>query len=870
MFKCKCSYIEIYNEAIYDLLDSNGRQCSLREDTKKGGVYVEDCTQATIRSPAEAYELLSLGAQNRHVASTAMNRESSRSHSVFTLFIHSETVDGELVDIRESRFNLVDLAGSERQQLTGTVGLRLKEAGNINKSLLALSNVINALVETAGGRPRHVHYRDSKLTFLLRDSLGGNAKTCIIANVSPSPFSQAETLSTLRFAQRAKMIKNQAIVNKDLHGDVYQLQAEIRRLQSELDGFKSMQQEIPLQSLQTLQSLSGSALLEKRMSCIGISGEERQSLRIAMERQTELSSEVLKLKEQLEVTEELARRKDYQIQAEKMLRKLRESALREKGPIDASIYEEEISVLNGMLDHHPDVVRFAIDNTKLRERLGQIDQLTMEDFDALQSQIQRQQNHIDVLTRKLTEFDQRLEEKENEGAAAAETKRRRLSADTKLLEAQAEVVQMRENINLIETERIHSADILRGREVIIEELESRIHDMETHIGESLQTHQQEKATYERQLGSLKRELVEAQEHILKISQDLGQANGQLDQLRKENTELEEQILTLQSAHKAQLEQQSLTSQKQAEQQNKLHQSRLDNLLATQQSRLEEQDNRAASESARLKETILRLEASLAETQLNIGTLASELEAARSKSRELTRAMEKLRQDDALKSQSNEASTAQQEEMYVLRMELAHLRKTMADNGRRESDLAGVKDAKIKELENSVAGLEKTLSESQAKANESLTKANETIAKLQANQMPNSPKSPRIDETRYKLVMAENQQHLQKISRLENMLRNATEEASSSNAKEMETKLVRVQAAYNTLLAEKEGLQEDNAKLIQHHNSKQKLHYHVKIKEENNRLRQEIQALQADLARALDGQKVQPRAIDLTATESFDQ
>ena len=124
--------------------------------------------------------------------------------------------------MRESRFNLVDLAGSERQKLTATTGLRLKEAGNINKSLLgkaqyyrkqlnyavALGNVINALVDIANGKPRHVHYRDSKLTFLLRDSLGGNAKTFIIANVSPSFTSYAETLSTLRFAQRAKMIRN--------------------------------------------------------------------------------------------------------------------------------------------------------------------------------------------------------------------------------------------------------------------------------------------------------------------------------------------------------------------------------------------------------------------------------------------------------------------------------------------------------------------------------------------------------------------------------------------------------------------------------------------------------------------------------------
>jgi kinesin family protein 15 len=153
--------------------------------------------------------------------------------------IQSSRKTGEHVtNISESRFHLVDLAGSERQRLTGSSGLRLKEAGNINKSLLSLGQVINALLDIANGKTRHVHYRDSKLTFLLRDSLGGNSKTFVIANISPSAHSFAETLSTLRFAQRVKMIRNKAVQNKDVFGNIEHLQEEIQRLHQEIRELK--------------------------------------------------------------------------------------------------------------------------------------------------------------------------------------------------------------------------------------------------------------------------------------------------------------------------------------------------------------------------------------------------------------------------------------------------------------------------------------------------------------------------------------------------------------------------------------------------------------------------------------------------------
>ena len=153
------------------------------------------------------------GTANRKTGETAMNKDSSRSHSIFTIYVETaeDNAQGEQ-SIKAGKLNLVDLAGSERQSKTHATGERLKEATKINLSLSALGNVISALVE---GKQHHVPYRDSKLTRLLQDSLGGNTKTVMIAAISPADFNYDETLTTLRYAQRAKNIKNKPRVNMD-------------------------------------------------------------------------------------------------------------------------------------------------------------------------------------------------------------------------------------------------------------------------------------------------------------------------------------------------------------------------------------------------------------------------------------------------------------------------------------------------------------------------------------------------------------------------------------------------------------------------------------------------------------------------------
>ena len=233
-FLVKCSFLEIYNEQIMDLLEPSSVNLNIREDINKG-VYVEGLQEEAVGCHQDMMQLISKGSKNRHVGATSMNRQSSRSHSVLTTIIESKSRSATGVwNVKQSRFHLIDLAGSERQKLAGTVSDRLKEAGMINRSLSALGNVINSLVDVSEGKSRFVAYRDSKLTFILRDSLGGNSKTVIIANISPSHLNINETLSTLKFAQRAKLIRNKAVINEDSSGTILLLKNEIKKLKKDL------------------------------------------------------------------------------------------------------------------------------------------------------------------------------------------------------------------------------------------------------------------------------------------------------------------------------------------------------------------------------------------------------------------------------------------------------------------------------------------------------------------------------------------------------------------------------------------------------------------------------------------------------------
>ena len=235
------SYLEIYNENIRDLLNPNISSGSLvLKEQPNEGVVVQNLSTHAVHSAEECEQLLVIGTKNRMVGATLMNAGSSRSHSIFIINLEQITTsngaatneDDNVATIKKGKLNLVDLAGSERQAKTGATGDRLKEATKINLSLSALGNVISALVD---GKSKHIPYRDSKLTRLLQDSLGGNTKTIMIACISPAEFNYDETLSTLRYASRAKNISNKPVINEDPKDAMLrEYQAEILKLKTQL------------------------------------------------------------------------------------------------------------------------------------------------------------------------------------------------------------------------------------------------------------------------------------------------------------------------------------------------------------------------------------------------------------------------------------------------------------------------------------------------------------------------------------------------------------------------------------------------------------------------------------------------------------
>ncbi|CAD8136871.1 unnamed protein product [Paramecium octaurelia] len=228
-FLVKVSFLELYNEEIRDLLSKNIKNKLEIRENPDTGIYIKDLSKFMIENPQEMREKLLHGRENRAVGATAMNQDSSRSHSLFQITVETNEIVQGQSHVTVGKLNLVDLAGSERQSKTHATGDRLKEAININQSLTTLGNVISALVDN---KSQHIPYRDSKLTRLLQDSLGGNTKTVMIANIGPADYNFDETLSTLRYANRAKQIKNEPKINEDPKD------AQIRQFQEEILNYQ--------------------------------------------------------------------------------------------------------------------------------------------------------------------------------------------------------------------------------------------------------------------------------------------------------------------------------------------------------------------------------------------------------------------------------------------------------------------------------------------------------------------------------------------------------------------------------------------------------------------------------------------------------
>lgn len=380
-FLVRCSMLELYNEEIRDLLSKSDEKLKIRR-TQDGVVLVEGLSNHEVKDAEECLKLLDKGANSKAVASTDMNERSSRSHCIFTVIVEcSEPRDDGDPHITKGKLNLVDLAGSERQKKTNATGKQFKEACSINLSLVTLGNVIQALVEKNSS---HVPYRDSKLTILLEDSLGGNAKTMMVAAIGPAGYNYDETKNTLMYADRAKRIKNAPKINENPKD------AKIREMQEEIEKLKMRLAE----GLKNIQGFNLTELMAK-----GGTGHDEQ-LKL-------LETKVREEEEELERQAELERKKIAEMQnidkkkRDELLNNLKakqdliEKERKEKEAILRDLKEKEERVLVGSKQNEQDMLRY---NQELEQMKRE-----MEDKARRQEEMQREIANAQVMAAELND-----------------------------------------------------------------------------------------------------------------------------------------------------------------------------------------------------------------------------------------------------------------------------------------------------------------------------------------------------------------------------------------------------------------------------------------------------------------------------------
>ncbi|CAH8530803.1 unnamed protein product [Heterobilharzia americana] len=371
-FLVRVSYLEIYNEEVRDLL---GKDKTASLDVKERpdiGVYVKDLSSFVVHSPNEMDKLMSFGNKNRVTGATNMNEHSSRSHAIYTVTIEcSENTEKNKTLLRQGKLHLVDLAGSERQAKTGATGKRLQEANKINLSLTTLGNVISALVD---GKSTHVPYRNSKLTRLLQDSLGGNSKTAMIANISPSDYNYDESLSTLRYANRAKNIKNKAKVNEDPKD------AMLRQFQKEIEQLRKQLEEGGIPSDPTnAEDGEGDADEDDDDVIVGPDGQERRvnkskqsSKKLSKQKMAEIQRMIEADRRKLEEQKDMALEERNRVQEEaagkrRKLRKLSTMYLQAKSELE-DLKNEHVREMEGLLDNIRQLGRELAHNALIIDR----------------------------------------------------------------------------------------------------------------------------------------------------------------------------------------------------------------------------------------------------------------------------------------------------------------------------------------------------------------------------------------------------------------------------------------------------------------------------------------------------------------------
>ncbi|KAM3140267.1 hypothetical protein pb186bvf_007623 [Paramecium bursaria] len=437
-FLVRASYLELYNEEVRDLLSKNYKNRLEIRENPDTGVYVKDLSKFMIESSTELREKLVHGKENRAVGATAMNLDSSRSHSLFQIIVETnEVVNGES-HVRMGKLNLVDLAGSERQSKTHATGDRLKEAININQSLTTLGNVISALIDN---KTNFIPYRDSKLTRLLQDSLGGNTKTVMIANIGPADYNYDETISTLRYAHRAKQIKNKPKINEDpKDATIRSFQEEIQKLKAQLEasvgGGGAMGQEVIVQKIVKVKNQDKVKDMEQKLE------QEKELLlkqieadRLRIEQQKNLAEEdKIKFLRQLQEKEEQAQAaREQQQKLIKKIQKMEQKMIQGHMEIEqAKKKEKELEDTRKQLEREKE------EAARRQQELQKRDEQNLElqtKYNSIKDELEDKTKRIKTLVQKAKQLEQENKEQDEFFAKEIEDlqqRRREITQEVKL------------------------------------------------------------------------------------------------------------------------------------------------------------------------------------------------------------------------------------------------------------------------------------------------------------------------------------------------------------------------------------------------------------------------------------------------------
>lgn len=496
VFLVRASFLEIYKEDVFDLFSRSQERESLaiREDTG-GAIKIPNLTELGVTACDETIRLLEVGSASRSTASTNMNSRSSRSHAIFTLTVEQQD-KGTAAAATVAKFHLVDLAGSERAGKTKAVGERLREGININRGLLSLGNVISALCDGNS----HVPYRDSKLTRLLQDSLGGNSHTVMIACVSPADSNLEETLNTLRYADRARKIKNKPIVNVD------PAQAEVAKLRQQLQDAM-----IQLMKCRTVQGEGGES------SSPSEDDATKKELSLVLSRNTQLECENQRLTVELHgALDRLSEQSERLILTDLEIQKLNELVAQLQEKIESS----HLADANGdhaaslLKDLQNSILEFSASEEKRRkqnESLFRVDRAAAAD-------------------REMTT----IEEEDDEGASTPAL----ATPDARLARMDATMRRAAMSKELEELNKVLQAK---------EELANKISLNDTHLEVIKNQYEVTTQELEREVAALKRERDELSATILAAQKDSKGASGNkkaAEQRRKRIQELEERVAQL--------------------------------------------------------------------------------------------------------------------------------------------------------------------------------------------------------------------------------------------------------------------------------------------------------------------------------------